>query len=228
MERDHKIEEALSIVWDEREKNVYGEQDLRPRIIDKVSEDILDTLIREGYITLDHSRAVRFTDKGESLARDITRRQRLAERLLIDVLDLGRKEMDSSACALEHILSKEVEESICTLLGHPKECPHGLPIPAGSCCAKARDYLESVVVSLSKLAAGEAAQVVYVLTREHPQLHKLMSFGVTPGARISVHQIFPLFVIQVEETQVALESEIAKEIFVKRVKSKGKKTKGEV
>ncbi|MDP3791702.1 MAG: metal-dependent transcriptional regulator [Candidatus Omnitrophota bacterium] len=222
MERDHKIEEALSIVWDEREKNVFSEQSLRPRIVDKVGEDILDTLIKEGYITLDNSKAVRFTIKGEGLARDITRRQRLAERLLIDVLELGRREMDYQACEFEHILSKEVEESICTLLGHPKECPHGLPIPSGDCCRKAKDYLESVVVSLSKLSAGEAARIVYVLTREHPQLHKLMAFGVTPGAKVFVHQVSPSFVIQVDQTQVALESEIAKEIFVKRVK------KGEV
>ncbi|MDO8536232.1 MAG: metal-dependent transcriptional regulator [Candidatus Omnitrophota bacterium] len=222
MERTHKIEEALSVVWDEREKNICGEQELRPRIIDKVGEDFLDTLIGEGHITLDHSRAVRFTDKGERLARDITRRQRLAERLLIDVFELGRREMDYQACEFEHILSKEVEESICTLLGHPKECPHGLPIPPGDCCRKAKDYLESVVVPLSKLSAGDAARIVYVLTREHPQLHKLMAFGVTPGAKLSVHQVFPSFVIQVDQTQVALEKEIAKEIFVKRLQ------KGEV
>jgi len=217
MERNHKIEEALSIIWDERERSVYGEGDLRPRIIDKVGEDILDTLVKEGYITLDHGKAARFTDKGEGLARDITRRQRLAERLLIDVLELGRREMDYQACEFEHILSKEVEESICTLLGHPKECPHGLPIPPGDCCRKAKDYIESVVVPLSKLSAGDVARIVYVLTREHPQLHKLMAFGVTPGAKVSVHQVFPSFVIQVDQTQVALESEIAKEIFVKRV-----------
>ncbi len=218
MDARHKIEEALSVVWDEREKNNDSAADVRQKIKDKIGEEMVESLIADGYIASGADR-IQLTAKGEAVARDVTRRQRLAERLLIDVLELNRNEMDSSACALEHILSKEVEESICTLLGHPKECPHGLPIPAGSCCAKARDYLESVVVPLSKLSAGEAAQIVYVLTREHPQLHKLMSFGVTPGAKISVHQVFPAFVIQVEETQLALESEIAKEIFVKRIKN---------
>jgi DtxR family Mn-dependent transcriptional regulator len=125
--------------------------------------------------------------------------------------------MDSSACELEHTLSKEVEESICTLLGHPKECPHNLPIPPGRCCEKAKGLLESIVVPLSRLKAGQAGKIVYVLTREHPQLHKLMSLGVTPGTRIAVHQTFPSFVIQIEETQLALEEEIAKEIYVKRI-----------
>jgi len=216
MDLNHKIEEALSVIWDEREKKNDDVRDIRKKIREKVGEDMMDMLISDGYAVTESGRT-RFAAKGEAVAKDVTRRQRLAERLLIDVLELNRKEMDSSACAFEHILSKEVEESICTLLGHPKECPHGLPIPAGNCCAKAKGYLESVVVPLSKLASGEAAHIVYVLTREHPQLHKLMSFGVTPGARISVHQVFPSFVIQVEETQVALESEIAKEIFVKRL-----------
>lgn len=216
MERIQKIEEALSVVWEEREKGISGKDSLKASIIDKVKEDMLKDLAREGYVTLDKD-AVIFTVTGEIKAKDIIRRQRLAERLLMDVLELGRKEMDSSACEFEHILSKEVEESICTLLAHPKECPHGLSIPSGDCCVKANGYLESIVVSISKLHPGEAGKIVYVLTRGHPQLHKLMSLGMVPGTRITLHQVFPSFVIQVEETQLALEKELADEIYVKRL-----------
>lgn len=212
------MEEALSVVWEEREKGISSKDSLKASIIDKVKEDMLEDLAREGYVTLDKDSVI-FTSIGEIKAKDITRRQRLAERLLMDVLELGRKEMDSSACEFEHILSKEVEEGICTLLGHPKECPHGLPIPPGECCTKAKDYLESIVVPVSKLSPGEVGKIVYVLTREHPQLHKLMSLGVVPGTRITLHQVFPSFVIQVEETQLALEKELADEIFVKRLAS---------
>lgn len=216
MEHIQKIEEALSVVWEEREKGISGAGALKTSIIDKVKEDMLDCLAREGYVAADKDTVI-FTEIGETKAKDITRRQRLAERLLMDVLELSRKETDSSACEFEHILSKEVEEGICTLLGHPKECPHGLPIPPGECCAKANGYLESIVVPVSKLVPGEAGRIVYVLTRAHPQLHKLMSLGVIPGTRIALHQVFPSFVIQVEETQLALEKELADEIFVKRL-----------
>lgn len=216
MDHVQKIEEALSVVWEEREKGISDKDSLRASIIDNVKEDMLEDLMREGYAALDKDSII-FTVIGEIKAKDITRRQRLAERLLMDVLDLGRKEMDSSACEFEHILSKEVEEGICTLLGHPKECPHGLPMPPGECCAKAKDYLESIVVPISKLSLGEAGKIVYVLTRGHPQLHKLMSLGVVPGTRITLHQAFPSFVIQVEETQLALEKELADEIYVKRL-----------
>jgi len=217
MEKNKRREEALSIVWEDREKKIYGAQAVRDKISQKVEEDIFPELIREGYLAEERG-LVKFTTSGEALAKDVIRRQRLAERLLVDVLEIGRGEMDSAACEFEHILSKEVVESICTLLGHPTECPHGLPIPRGECCAKAKDLLESIVIPLSKLEPGEAGRIVYVLTHEHPQLHKLMSLGIVPGARISVHQVSPSVVIQVEETQVALEEEIAKEVYIKRLR----------
>ena len=37
----------------------------------------------------------------------------------------------------EAFLQKDVEENICTLLGHPTSCPHGKLIPEGDCC---KDY----------------------------------------------------------------------------------------
>jgi DtxR family Mn-dependent transcriptional regulator len=218
MDKNHKIEESLSVIWEEREKRVVDKKSLAEKITAIVGENCLDELLAGGHASED-GQCIKLTAKGESIARDITRRQRLAERLLIDVLEVPRHEMDQSACAFEHILSKEVEASICTLLGHPKECPHGLPIPPGECCAKAKDMLESIVVPVAKLAPGEAGKIVYVLTHKHPQLHKLMSLGIVPGVNLSVHQTFPSYVIQVEETQVALEEEIAREIFVKRLHS---------
>lgn len=217
MDKTQKIEEALSIIWEEREKKLCGRDSVRGKISERLNEDLLDELVKDGYVTIDKD-AAKFTQGGEAIAKDIIRRQRLAERLLTDVLEIDRGAIDSPACEFEHILSKEVEESICTLLGHPKECPHGLAIPPGGCCEKARAQIESIIVPLTKILPGEAAKIVYVLTREHPQLHKLMSLGLVPGANVSVHQTSPSFVIQVEETQVALERDIAKEIYVKRLR----------
>jgi putative ABC transport system ATP-binding protein len=78
-----------------------------------------------------------FTDRGRHRAADIIRRHRLAERLFTDTLhmqdDAG---IEAQACKFEHILSPEATESICVLLGHPKTCPHGSPIPPGECCVR--------------------------------------------------------------------------------------------
>ncbi len=77
---------------------------------------------------------VRLTDRGKSRARDVVRRHRLAERLFTDTFAIGDPEADSQACKFEHIISPELDQKICTFLGHPKTCPHGNPIPPGACC----------------------------------------------------------------------------------------------
>jgi DtxR family Mn-dependent transcriptional regulator len=216
MDYNQKIEEALSIIWEAREKKICDKGALIKRFLESLNEDIFQDLLKERCITVEKDN-ISFTEKGESMAKDLIRRQRLAERLLMDVLELGRKEVDSSACAFEHILSKEVEQSICTLLGHPKECPHGLAIPRGDCCEKANGLIESIVIPLIKLRPGESGKIVYVLTHNHPQLHRLMSFGIVPAATVLLHQKSPSVIIQIEETQVALEEEIAEEIFIKKI-----------
>ena len=70
---------------------------------------------------------VQLTDEGEVRARQLIRAHRLAERLIADVL--GGGDLEKIACEFEHTVSLELVNGICTLLGHPKECPHGLPIP---------------------------------------------------------------------------------------------------
>ncbi len=75
------------------------------------------------------------TEKSEQRARDIVRRHRLAERLFQDTFALGGVEAESHACQFEHIISPELDQKICTFLGHPRTCPHGAPIPEGLCCS---------------------------------------------------------------------------------------------
>jgi len=45
-------------------------------------------------------------------------------------------------------------------------------------------------------------------------MHKLSHFGIVPGTFISVHQRYPSFVVKCGNSQIALEEEIAKEIYV--------------
>jgi putative ABC transport system ATP-binding protein len=77
---------------------------------------------------------VRLTDSGARRARDIVRRHRLAERLFKDTFSIEDSEARNQACRFEHIISPELDQRICTFLGHPTTCPHGNPIPPGSCC----------------------------------------------------------------------------------------------
>ena len=77
---------------------------------------------------------VHLTPGGTRRARDVVRRHRLAERLFTDTFAIEDSEAHNQACKFEHIISPELDQRICTFLGHPKTCPHGNPIPPGACC----------------------------------------------------------------------------------------------
>ena len=96
-------------------------------------------------------------------------------------------DIETGACEFEHILAPELVASICTLFGHPKECPHGGKISEGECCRQARKTLSSAVVPLSEMNIGEEVKVAYVNTRSNSRMHKLSHFGIIPGASISIH-----------------------------------------
>jgi len=98
--------------------------------------------------------AVWLTAEGRELARNVVRRHRLAERLLVDLLDVGREDVEGPACRFEHVLNQGVDDRICTLLGHPPTCPHGKLIPRGlSMCSTARG-LQQADDSVDRHACG--------------------------------------------------------------------------
>ena len=77
---------------------------------------------------------VHLTEAGSRRARDVVRRHRLAERLFTDTFAIEDAEAQVQACRFEHIITPELDQRICSFLGHPKTCPHGNPIPPGICC----------------------------------------------------------------------------------------------
>jgi len=177
----------------------------------------LKELIDMQYIILS-GETIELTSRGLKEAEAAIRRHRLAERLVMDVFDLKRSLMEEKACQFEHLLRKEVEESICTLLGHPKVCPHNRPIPPGICCRKALRHPVSIVSSLADMEGGAGATVAYLVTRDNRKLQKLMSMGILPGVRIDVIQTFPSHVFRIGRSVVAVDREMAKDIYVRRMK----------
>jgi DtxR family Mn-dependent transcriptional regulator len=72
---------------------------------------------------------VSLTAKGREIAIRIVRRHRLLELFLSKILGYDSESVHDEAERLEHHISEEFEEKIDALLGFPKECPHGSPIP---------------------------------------------------------------------------------------------------
>ncbi len=210
-----KRDEILEQAWIKREEGILNVDGLLVCAEIKVTREDIEEMQRCGFLSIRDGNVL-LTAEGEKKASDIIRSHRLAERLFTDVLELKSPDMESNACTFEHCLSQEVTESICTLLGHPVECPHGKPIPKGDCCKRAKKELESVIVSLAELKAGTKARVAYITTKHHSRLDKLTSMGIIPGATIIIHQTFPSYVIKIGETQIALDKEALRDIYVRR------------
>jgi putative ABC transport system ATP-binding protein len=127
---DHLLEQ----VWIFGETGVAPSLDLvKKRLVGQDASRIVARLESLGLLTVRESELA-LTQRGGTRARDIVRRRRLAERLLTDTFSVNENEADSHACKFEHIISPELDQKICTFLGHPTTCPHGNPIPAGACC----------------------------------------------------------------------------------------------
>ena len=176
----------------------------------------LRDLERAGLVNLEGPHVV-LTLAGERRATDLVRRHRLTERLFRDVLQLSESATESQACELEHILSPEATDSVCTLLGHPPTCPHGKAIPRGACCGTLEKTVKPLVTGLPSLDLGVPARIVFIAPRFHDRMDRLAAFGVIPGSEIRLHQRSPSYVIDVGETTIALDPEIAGEIYVKAV-----------
>ena len=214
----HSLEEALEGLWSAKERGKEHLAAIQEMTKVTLGPDLVAELTGQGLVTADADR-LQLTPAGEDAARQVIRRHRLAERLLHDILHMSVEATEESACEFEHMLADQVTESICTLLGHPRECPHGSPIPEGRCCREARQSVESLVVPLTRLAAGEEGRVAYLSSASPSRLHKLMAFGIAPGMRVKVHQHYPTMVVQCEHTQLAMEEEIARDIHVWRESS---------
>jgi len=201
-------DEALEAIWEIAEEK--KEVTLAELNHDLKDEQAILNMVADGLITLRDGK-VEFTGEGRRRARDITRRHRLAERLFVDVLALTDFERD--ACRFEHAISTEVEEAICTLLGHPPTCPHGRPIPRGECCKLYVKKVTPLVVSLTEAEVGGPYRVVFL---RGPMIDRLASIGLVAGSDIKVQQKRPSYVLSIDETTIAIEEDVAKGIFVKK------------
>jgi DtxR family transcriptional regulator, Mn-dependent transcriptional regulator len=213
-------EEILEHVFTEREEGRDAAASILAASVSDHAPDVRDAdlalLAAAGLLRLDGEH-VRLTPEGEARARDVVRRHRLTERLFRDLLDLGGRTMEDQACEFEHILSREATDSVCTLLGHPPTCPHGKAIPPGDCCGAFQRTVRPLVTGLRGFDVGATGRIVFIAPKFHDRMDRLAALGVIPGSTIRLHQRSPSYVIEVGETTIALDPEIAGEIFVKPV-----------
>jgi DtxR family Mn-dependent transcriptional regulator len=158
---------------------------------------------------------IHLSEKGKREGRNCVRRHRLAERLFVDVFDVKKKEVHTPSCKFEHLLHEGLDENICTLLGHPKTCPHGRPIPEGNCCRDAKRIPKKFIMPLCDLDKGKKGKVAYLQTQNQASLQKIIAMGVLPGQDISLVQKFPSYVFSIGKSQFAIDKELASHIYVR-------------
>ena len=77
---------------------------------------------------------VSLKESGEKVAASMIRNSRLLEVLMESSLKI---EIDEEmVCGIEHHMNKQFTDALCTMLNHPRKCPHDHKIPEGECCEK--------------------------------------------------------------------------------------------
>jgi DtxR family transcriptional regulator, Mn-dependent transcriptional regulator len=208
-----KAEEILEQLWQSWTEQDAAKVDLKT-VGTKPGDPAIDELLRGGFVEV-KDKAIAITPTGHKRGEEIVRCHRLAERLLVDVLDMPEAAGDEAACKFEHILKRGLNDRICTLLGHPRFCPHGLPIPPGQCCKEKRESQLKIVSPLSALEEGEKGTIAYLHTRQKGRLERLLALGVLPGQPIALIQRFPSYVFRIGETEVAVDADLASHIYVR-------------
>jgi DtxR family Mn-dependent transcriptional regulator len=193
--------------------------------------EMLKKLAKKGYVKYSPYHGAHLTSKGFQIAEKITRKHRLLERFLHDVLRIGKDKVHVEACEMEHALSDDAEESLCRFLNHPDKCPDdekiipACTLPFSSCeeCVSVHmKGLEEVgrrnrnLVSICALKEGDQGKVSFI-RGEHKVLQRLLDMGLTPGTRLSIVRVAPLggpIEVGVRGSKVALGQDIATNVFV--------------
>jgi DtxR family Mn-dependent transcriptional regulator len=211
-----KLEELAEEIWALTEigENHYDRLTRGSKVDHPIP--VLEAMLSQGLASREDDRVV-LSPAGEEIGRTVIRRHRLTETLFTQVLAVKEDLSESAACEMEHILSPEVTESVCSFLGHPPCCPHGKPIPRGECCRVFHREISPLVLPLKQVGVGEMCRIVFIAPGGRASLERIATMGVLPGAEARLKQKRPSVVLEVGHTTLAVDAEIAASIYVRRL-----------
>ena len=159
---------------------------------------MLKKLEKLGYIIYTPYRGASLTDEGMRIAQKITRKHRILEKFLMDVLNIKEENIHEQACKMEHTLSDEAERALCTMLHHPDLCPDNNIIPAcdldfDSChqCFSVRDFDNIInrkfnLLSISELNVDSKGTISFI-RGSGDLLSEISDLGISIGDNIHFH-----------------------------------------
>ncbi len=181
--------------------------------------EMLQHLASKGYLHYRRYKGVTLTAKGVDAATNMVRRRGLLTLFLVDVLGMEPGAASQEAHRLEHALSDEVEQRLCSLLGNPQRGPVGdedIPL-----CPQAPDDCQDCqrrgYVPLTSLAAGHRGSVQAILDDDLGSLG-LGRLGMGVGAELRVLRSSPEAVtVLVRGKRARLGWDVAQHVVVRRL-----------
>ena len=159
------------------------------------------------------------TARGARSALRVLRRHRLIETYLVRVLHLDWSAAHEEAEVLEHGVSDRVLAAIDQQMRHPREDPHGHPIPdAHGRLARRR------LLPLASLAAGASGTVREILDRDRRRMARWKQAGLVPGAGVrmrAIRAVDDLFVLEIGGRRMITGSEGLDGVMIERSRGRG-------
>ena len=171
---------------------------LRARIAERLAQSgptvsqTVARMERDGLVHVAGDRHLTLSDHGRTLATRVMRKHRLAECLLVSVIQMPWEEVHIEACRWEHVISEEVERRLYELLGHPERCPHGNLIPgldelvaeAGAAPAAHDSTMVDVTRGSDEAVRVTVTRITEQLQSDLDLMLKLKQAGIQPGREV--------------------------------------------
>ncbi len=165
-----------------------GEEVISARLADwhKVSAPAVTMALRrlkkDGLVRVQKDGLVRLTPAGRKIARKLSLRHHLIERMLSEMFGMEWWKVHDEAERLEHAVSPDFEAKLLTRLGPGGVCPHGNLSEMESPASRRRRGL----VRLSLAAPGLPYRVSGIYERDRPLLEFLEARGIRPGVKLNL------------------------------------------
>jgi DtxR family Mn-dependent transcriptional regulator len=133
-ESEH-VEMYLKAIWYIRERGEEVKVSSIAKLLNVKQPSVVQMLRKldeANLVEYSKGNMVRMTTEGERIGKQRIRNTRLLEVLMRDSLKI---EIDEEmVCGIEHHMKQIFTDALCTLLKHPRKCPHDHRIPLGRCC----------------------------------------------------------------------------------------------
>jgi len=133
-ESEH-VEMYLKAIWYIRERGEDVKVSSIAKLLNVTQPSVVQMLHKlddSNLLSYNKGNLVEMTPEGQKIGKQMIRNTRLLEVMMKDALKI---EIDEEmVCGIEHHMKKIFTDALCTLLRHPRRCPHGHNIPAGKCC----------------------------------------------------------------------------------------------